>query len=273
MIEELLKKNTSTTNVKNNSKTSSIKETNTLDNKHRQMVKHFNNLRLEKDDILIKISEIDTQIKQIDDSRFNLSLDNKNNLSNRAKLLDLKDELNQKYNLIVSNFDEMDYYDNTGDLITEYYTVRDNNEPVVKETKTIIEFLSQKQEKVNNNNNTDKNNRAKLFEKYCHRVEGIRINKDDGSNRIKYCDECKIEKILDMGQSSYICPCCGDSETIILDEDKQIKDYYEAPWDNSSFTKIIQNANLRSPKIAYKKHYSKSIISWKYLHSFYKSVS
>jgi hypothetical protein len=225
MIEELLKKNTSTTNVKNNSKTSSIKETNTLDNKHRQMVKHFNNLRLEKDDILIKISEIDTQIKQIDDSRFNLSLDNKNNLSNRAKLLDLKDELNQKYNLIVSNFDEMDYYDNTGDLITEYYTVRDNNEPVVKETKTIIEFLSQKQEKVNNNNNTDKNNRAKLFEKYCHRVEGIRINKDDGSNRIKYCDECKIEKILDMGQSSYICPCCGDSETIILDEDRQIKDY------------------------------------------------
>ncbi len=135
----------------------------------------------------------------------------------------MKDELTIKYNTIISNYDEMDYYDNTGDLITEYYNVRDNTEAPVRETKTILEFLSQKQEKVNNNDKN--NNRAKLFEKYCHRVDGIRINKDDGSNRIKYCDECHIEKILDMVQSSYICPCCGDSETVILDEDRQIKDY------------------------------------------------
>jgi predicted RNA-binding Zn-ribbon protein involved in translation (DUF1610 family) len=119
----------------------------------------------------------------------------------------------------------MDYYDNAGDLISEYYEMRDTKDLAPKESKNILEFLCQKQEKVTTNNNEKNVNRAKLFEKYCQRVDGIRINKDDGSNRIKYCAECNIEKILDMIESAYICPCCGDSEMIILDEDRQIKDY------------------------------------------------
>jgi predicted RNA-binding Zn-ribbon protein involved in translation (DUF1610 family) len=122
----------------------------------------------------------------------------------------------------------MDYYDNAGDLISDYYEMRDKKEPVVKETKNIMEFLCNKKEKQNVNalnNEVIVVNRAGLFEKYCQRVEGIRVNHDDGSNRIKYCLECNIEKILDLTESAYICPCCGDSEIIILDEDRQIKDY------------------------------------------------
>jgi predicted RNA-binding Zn-ribbon protein involved in translation (DUF1610 family) len=110
----------------------------------------------------------------------------------------------------------MDYYDKVGDLINEYYSNRDNLELPRKETKSILFFLENKkpvQPKVT------------LFEKYCQRINGIRIYLDDGSNRIKYCLECNIEKILDMTESAYICPCCGDSETIIIDEDRQIKDY------------------------------------------------
>jgi len=104
--------------------------------------------------------------------------------------------------------------------------MRDTKEVQVKESKNILEFLFTKKEKTIINQNENKSvNRANLFEKYCQRVDGIRINHDDGSNRIKYCIECKIEKILDMTESAYICPCCGDSEMIILDEDRQIKDY------------------------------------------------
>jgi len=44
------------------------------------------------------------------------------------------------------------------------------------------------------NNESTFVNKAGLFEKYCQRVEGIRVNHDDGSNRIKYCSECNIEK-------------------------------------------------------------------------------
>ena len=67
--------------------------------------------------------------------------------------------------------------------------------------------------------------KSKLYEKYCKRVNGTRIKKDDGSNRIKYCDYCKIEKSLDYKESAYICSSCGDMEHIIIDEDRQIKEY------------------------------------------------
>jgi predicted RNA-binding Zn-ribbon protein involved in translation (DUF1610 family) len=299
----------------------SIKETNTLDNKHRQMVKYFNNNKYEKEKLLKQINNINSEIKKIDDRRdtfkINESVNNSslgktqrvfsnlaeetqkvssgslsilpkgklissildfeskdsklegslhskavqgsstsnacggslgktqrvfsnlaeetqkvssgsssityNDIKTRALLLSEKTNLEMKYNEI--NIDEMDYYDNAGDLISDYYEMRDKVEPVAKESKNILEFLCNKKDKQIINNEIKIVNKANLFEKYCQRIDGIRIIKDNGSNRIKYCIECNIEKILDMSESAYICPCCGDSEMIILDEDRQIKDY------------------------------------------------
>ena len=259
----------------------SIKETNTLDNKHRQMVKYFNNNKYEKEKLLEQINNINAEIKKIDDRRDTFTIsenvnngslgktqrvfsnlaeetqkvspgslsilpkgklissildfeskDSKlegsssitqNDIKTRALLLNDKTNLEIKYNEI--NIDEMDYYDNAGDLISDYYEMRDKVEPVAKESKNILEFLCNKKDKQIINNKIKIANKANLFEKYCQRIDGIRIVKDNGSNRIKYCIECNIEKILDMSESAYICPCCGDSEMIILDEDRQIKDY------------------------------------------------
>ena len=206
-------------------KQSSIKESNTLDNKHRLMVKQFSQMRNDKNDIALNIENISQEITTIDERRDSFTLDD---IKHRANLLDKKDSLELQLNSISKNYDEMDYYDNAGDLISDYYEMRDTKEVKVKETRNILDFLFTKKEKniINQNENENKPiNRANLFEKYCQRVDGIRINQDDGSNRIKYCIECKIEKILDMTESAYICPCCGDSEMIILDEDRQIKDY------------------------------------------------
>ena len=189
------------------------KETNTLDNKHRLMVKQFKDVRNEKEEILNKIKEI------------NIELYNINNINQKAILLDKKEDLNNLYKIINSNYDEMDYYDNAGDLLSDYYEFSNQKEQS-KESKNIIEFLSLKDKNISTPDNKVKQiNKSKLFEKYCQRIEGLRIKHDDGSNRIKYCIECNIEKILDLSESAYICQCCGDSEVIILDEDHQIKDY------------------------------------------------
>ena len=204
-------------------KQSNVKESNTLDNKHRIMVKYFSQMRNDKDDISQQIININQEINSMDERRDSFTLED---IKHRASLLDKKDLLEQQIKSISNNYDEMDYYDNAGDLISDYYEMRDTKEVQVKESKNILEFLFTKKEKIIINQNENKPvNRANLFEKYCQRVDGIRINHDDGSNRIKYCIECKIEKILDMTESAYICPCCGDSEMIILDEDRQIKDY------------------------------------------------
>lgn len=204
--------------LKNNDNKSIIKESFTLDNKHRQMVQSFNNIKNNSNIILKEINDINLELSK---------LNNKNNFTiddskYKAILLDKKDELENQYKNIIYN--EMDYYDIAGDLITDYYNIRDNNKTEVKETKNILEFLSIKKNKNSNNINTS-NNRYNLLEKYLQRINGIRINHDDGSNRIKYCLDCFIEKILDITESAYICPCCGDSEMIIIDEDRQIKDY------------------------------------------------
>jgi hypothetical protein len=202
-----------------------MKESNTLDNKHRIMVKQFNKIRNDKHNLLNEMNNINVELETLNERIDTFNMDD---IKHKSNLLDKKENIKLKYNIIIYNYDEMDYYDNTGDLILDYYEMRDNKENILKESINILDFLCTKKEKninLRNNNNIDVKNRANLFEKYCQRVEGIRINHDDGSNRIKYCLECNIEKILDLTESAYICPCCGDSETIILDEDRQIKDY------------------------------------------------
>ncbi len=203
-------------------KQASTKESGTVDDKHRLMVKHFNEKRNVKQDLLDQISVITVEIKAMEERRESFTL---SDIKNRAGLLNKKEQLEHEYNTIKNNFDEMDYYDNAGDIISDYYEMRDTKETQPKETKNILEFLCKKDKNPMTQGEAKPATRANLFEKYCQRVEGIRVVQDDGSNRIKYCDECKIEKILDMAESAYICPCCGDSEMIILDEDRQIKDY------------------------------------------------
>jgi predicted RNA-binding Zn-ribbon protein involved in translation (DUF1610 family) len=195
------------------------KESSTLDNKHRQMVNFFYSKRNKINEIINEIDIVNLEINNINKNKNNFTLED---IKQKAEFLDKKESLEYQLKVINSNYDEMDYYDIAGDLITDYYDIRDNKDRETKETKNILDFLTEKKKNINTNTNT---NKVALLEKYCQRIDGIRINRDDGSNRIKYCAECNIEKILDMTESAYICPCCGDSEMIILDEDRQIKDY------------------------------------------------
>jgi len=193
-----------------------IKETQTLEKKHKELMLNFNTEKDNIDNYNDKLNNIDKEIIELDKYRNNF---NTEDLKKRAILLNEKEDIELKKKIIEENYNEMDYYDKTGDLIIQYYELRDESNDV-KETKNILEFLGKKKKKSNT-----EINKAELFEKYYKRIEGIRINMDDGSQRIKYCNECHIEKILDYNVSSYICQCCGDIEEIILDEDIQIKDY------------------------------------------------
>jgi predicted RNA-binding Zn-ribbon protein involved in translation (DUF1610 family) len=201
------------TEVKNN-----LRGNTTLDKKHRQKVKNFNTQKKSAKKIEKEITKLDQELKLLDKKRNNFT---PSDLERRAEILNLKDQHIENLNSITNNYDEMDYYDKAGDIITDYYNFRDNKEKDIKQSKSILEYLNPNKK----SNNIEKKSKALLFEKFCQRIEGVRIKKDDGSNRIKYCKDCKVEKILDFGESAYICPKCGDMEIIILDEDRQIKEY------------------------------------------------
>ncbi len=193
-----------------------IKDSNTLEIKHRQKVKQIETKKKSTDKIIHSLNKINDELNKINKMREESIIFD---LEKRADLLNQKKKLEEELEYMNYNVDEINYYDLTGDLLTEYYTIRDTKQTT--EIKNILEYLKP-------NSNLKKpigNTKAILFDKFCQRIEGIRVNKDIGSNRIKYCEECNVEKILVIEDSSYICPDCGDMEFIIIDEDKQIKEY------------------------------------------------
>lgn len=194
---------------------SNIKDSNTLEIKHRQKIKQIDMKKHSLDKLNQQLNKATDELSRIDLNRKdNATID----LEKRAKLLNTKQKLEEDIDTIINNMDEINYYDMTGDLLTEYYEIRDMKH--IFEFKNILEYLTP-----DNNCKKLTNTKAELFDKFCQRVDGIRVNKETGTNRIKYCDYCCIEKILNQQESSYICPDCGDMEFVILDEDKQIKEY------------------------------------------------
>ena len=239
-------------------KNTDIKKISTLENKHRQKIKEFEAGKNSISSLEDNLNEIKNEICNIDKLRYKFT-----NIEQekRAHLLDMKDDIERKLYIIKNNISEMDYYDKTGDILMNYYNIK-NIEDESIESKNILSFLCKK--KQSDEKPKNKVNKTELFEKYCQITEGIRVNPDDGSKRIKYCLECKIEKILNLVESSYICPLCGDMEVIIIDEDVQIKDYspykrlnrfrewlnaFQAKQspeiDNSIYNEIINELNRR----------------------------
>ena len=202
-------------------KSTDIKKTSTLENKHRLKLKEFENEKDSLSNLQNEVNSINNEINELDKIREKFTIVEQ---KKRAELLDKKDEIENRLYILKNNISEIDYYDKTGDLLVSYYNIKDN-EPEITESKNILSFLCKK--KIVNEKNKDEKpvNKTELFEKYCQITEGIRVNPDDGSKRLKYCVECKIEKILNLVESAYICPLCGDMEVIIMDEDIQIKDY------------------------------------------------
>ncbi len=201
------------------SKGNDIKKNSTLENKHRIKVKEFENDKNSLLSLEEQLSLINTEISNLDKIREKFTnIEQKR----RATLLDSKEDIEAKLYELKNNINEMDYYDKTGDILLTYYNIKESDNDAV-ESKNILTFLCTK--KIVDEKPKNKVNKSELFEKYCQITEGVRVNPDDGSKRIKYCLECKIEKILNLVESSYVCPLCGDMETIIMDEDVQIKDY------------------------------------------------
>jgi hypothetical protein len=234
------KRNKYSTKIKDNEKTN-IKISNTLDNRHRNMINYFNDIKLEK----VKLEEeLENIINEINEINLNSNISDED-LIYKNNLLDEKIKIEYQLDKINTNYNEMDYYDNVGDLITNYYELRQSDSIYDTQEYSLVDFFNKKKEVVL----SYKNNKAKLFENYCQRVDGIRINSDDGSNRIIYCNECKIEKILDTTESAYICSWCGDAENIILDEERQIKNY--SPYQRINHFKewLNQFQSKQSPDI------------------------
>ena len=120
---------------KNNS-CNNTKEIINLDTKHRLMINSLSEDKKKKDLINDEINNIKFKIN-------NIILNNLNDIKIRANLLDNLQDLEIQYNKINNNT-ELEYYNNIGDLIMNYYEIKNcsNLNSEVREKKDILEFLS-----------------------------------------------------------------------------------------------------------------------------------
>jgi predicted RNA-binding Zn-ribbon protein involved in translation (DUF1610 family) len=196
--------------IQKDNKTKNDTVLSTLDKKHKEKTEYFKNLNENINNINAKLNLINQEIIEIN-NKFYLE---QKDIDKKKELNDTKEKLEEE--LLEYNNYEINYYDNVGDLITKYYEDNENGNEIVR-SKNILDLF--------NNKIPEKKGKLEIYEKFCTRVDGLRLEKDDGSNRIKYCINCKIEKFLDVGKSSYICPECGEMEKVLIDEDNTIKEY------------------------------------------------
>jgi hypothetical protein len=180
----------------------------TLDKEHQAKIEEFNN----QNSILIKKKK---QLKKLNKELINTSdlTDDKlnainTNISNLEK--DIND-MNNKYN-------ELDYYDNTIDILLEYYNSNDNqSKNIINTDNNVININDIFKKKTIISSGTDK---SKLYDKYMKIVHNTNTHKIKNTYTVKLCNKCKIEKTIHTNDGYLICTSCGDSELILLESDK-----------------------------------------------------
>tara|TARA_B110000902_G_scaffold263775_1_gene343640 strand:- start:1834 stop:2973 length:1140 start_codon:yes stop_codon:yes gene_type:complete len=197
-------------------KQNQIKNHSTLDKKHQENCKKFKKNSSQLDKLQIELKILNDELLSLN---FSVSF-NSTNINKKQKIILKIDKIEDKI-ISLQSQDRMEYYNKAGDIIYNYYNHRDNENDKKKIGVSILDLMNKKKKKEIKDNTII--NKSSLFNDFCHRVEGIRIREDDGKNRIIYCKQCKIEKILDLHNSAYVCNECGDSENIIMDE--TIKEY------------------------------------------------
>ena len=193
-------KNTKYNTYINNSKNQVIT---TLDNKHNEKVNEFIN----NDYILKKKKKLyNCLIIELNDiNNLKSNMITYDILKKKTELKNNIENLNIEINILSNKHNEIDYYENTLNILLDYYN-----------------------ENINTNDNIiNINDKSKLYNKYMKIVYNININKNKKMYHIKNCSNCNIEKILHINDSYIVCKICGDAELILLENEKcNYKDNY-----------------------------------------------
>ncbi len=184
----------------------------TLDNKHQEKVEEFKS----QDDILHKkkkrFKKLNSELESLDkvDLKDLTPEINLRKVNIRSEI----EELEAEINTLENRFDELDYYDNTAEILLEYYSPNVVQQQQQNSITNINDIFKKKDPLVQN---TDK---SKLYDKYMKVVHNVTTRKVKNTHIPKICTKCKIEKTIHAIDGSLICTLCGDSEPILLENDK-----------------------------------------------------
>ena len=203
-----------TTYINNNKNSVST----TLDIKHQEKVKEF---ELYDEQLKKKNNQYKKYLKQLDELNNIKSSDL--TLEINQKKATLKDDIESiKFDIdkLKNRTDEINYYEDTIDILLEYYNANNPNLYQVQAPipiSTIIDINDIFKKKQNVNSSTDK---SKLYDKYMKVVHNTNTKKIKNTFTVKNCPKCKVEKTIHLSDGLVICNQCGDTDTILLETDK-----------------------------------------------------
>lgn len=186
------------------------KEISTLDDIHLNSIKKFE----------IK----NKQIKDITDNIENLNqllLTNISWLSNveiKEKIKDYKVELNK-----LNGENELDYYENVGEILFNYYDIVNQNIGIKKinpKKYTILEALNIKVD--NEENVCEYKDKTKLVNEYLAITDNKYINHIDGEFTNSKCVNCGEEMTNILQEALIVCLNCGYQDVLLAEQNRPV---------------------------------------------------
>jgi ribosomal protein S27E len=202
------------------------KEISTLDDIHINSIKKFeikNN----------RIQEITQQIKDLNI----ISSTNINWLSNveiKEKIKDYNRELNK-----LNTENELDYYENVGEILFNYYDIVNQTVGVkqLNPTKyTILEALNIKMD--NNDENCEYKDKSKLVNEYLAITDNKYINHIDGEFTNTKCINCSNEMTNLVQEALSVCLNCGYQDVLLAEQNRPIMLYDKKDGIHYSYKRI-----------------------------------
>ncbi len=202
----------------------------TIDKEHQDKIAEFDN---QEDNLHKKKKKYKKLTKELEEiSKIPPSDLNDSIIQTKATLKNDIEELEMEINELENRTNELDYYEDTIDILLEYYNPK-TKLPNTSE-QTIININDIFKKKDVESNITDK---SKLYDKYMKVVHNVNTRKVKNTHIVKICQKCKIEKTIHANDGYLICTGCADSEPILLETDKP----------------SFKDSNLESKACAYKR--------------------
>jgi len=138
-------------------------------------------------------------------------------------LLKIKYIENQIKNMNEKNYEEINYYLETGHLLNQYYSKKDGNNEIESKELSVLDFMNKKSK----TKKTDD-----LINKYMVKVDDTIIPENTIVN-LDICSKCNGTLTLKTIDSVLCCENCGFTEKIIINSEKV--SYKDPPRESSYF--------------------------------------
>jgi len=220
-----------------------VKDNITLDAMHNKMIKKFISNSIEKDNNLLLLKKYNEDyanllikiesVKNTDNKELYNSLWT-SNIKNRECIININNKLKE-----LDNFDEIDYYNNTSDILFNYYEMIERQSCVKIPTLTtsitenkiksynVLQALNKNIEKIIPDNIQEKpiiqnnNDKSKLVDEYLSIINNQHIKKIQ-QDEIEICRVCNNSMICYQHDAIMICNNCGYQELLLVEQNRPI---------------------------------------------------